>query len=114
MNILYTLFLILSFSSISNKCIVEVNTTVLRPSCPQIEEDELFKIKTLCELTYSKIAIYNKWNRIIYEVINSNNGFDGTYENMDLPDGIYDYVIDYKLDREDHTLQLKGQLRIER
>jgi hypothetical protein len=114
MNMLFLLFF-LSFSLNSKQCKIDINTTVLNPSCPQKEEDELFKIKSDCDLSYSKTVIYNRYGNIVFEEVNSNNGFDGTNgKKQFFLDGTYFYLIKYQTLENLDTLQISGYLQINR
>ena len=115
MNMLYFLFLItwLTNNQSNTDCKVEVNTNVITPICPSNENFEVFKIKTTCELAYSKTTIYNRWGNIVFEEANSNNGFEGKYEKKLLPDSTYFYLIKYQILDSSDTLQISGYLQIQ-
>lgn len=111
MNLLYLLVLTIwiPIKKTTSECKVGVNTNVIVPICPSNEDFEVFKIKTTCALTYSKTTIYNRWGNIVFEEINSNNGFKGEK----LSDGTYYYSINYQLEEQTDTLQIEGYLTIQ-
>lgn len=43
-----------------------------------------------------EFLIYNRWGELIFETTNSTTGWDGTYENLSSPDGVYIYQIRFK------------------
>lgn len=95
-----------------NDCKMEVSTNRVIDSCDT--GLEVFKYKTDCKLDYSKTMVFNRWGNQVFEEINSNNGFDGTWKRKDLPSGTYFYNIDYQIKGEPDTLSMKGYLQIER
>lgn len=43
-----------------------------------------------------EFLIYNRWGELIFETTNSTTGWDGTYENLISPDGVYIYQIRFE------------------
>ena len=59
-----------------------------------IEKNRLFKAVTDCALQYS-MRVFNKWGAIIFATTDINEGWDGTKDNEDVPDGNYTYKVFY-------------------
>jgi gliding motility-associated-like protein len=95
----------------TNDCEVVVSTLSLKNACPTTDS-EVFKIKTDCELNYSKIMVFNRWGNIVFKELNTNQGFDGTYQNANLPEGAYFYYVAYQIKNEPDTISLQGYLDI--
>jgi gliding motility-associated-like protein len=103
-----------SFSDLNpnrNDCKVEPSTTVIINGC-STPETELFQFKTDCKLSYSKTLIYDRWGNIVFEEVNKNEGFDGTYKRDNLPYDTYFYRISYQIKSEKDTLSIQGYLQI--
>lgn len=47
------------------------------------------------EYKYS-MQVFNRWGEMVFETFDVNVGWDGTYQNMKSPSGIYTYVIRFK------------------
>lgn len=56
--------------------------------------DEFIPLKADCILQ-SSIRIYNRWGNEVYYSDNINQGWDGKFNNNDVPDGTYFWVINY-------------------
>ncbi len=57
-------------------------------------QNDEFKPVTDCDLNYS-MQVFNKWGSIIFATRDIFQGWDGTYEGQDVPDGPYSYKIFY-------------------
>ncbi|RMG87187.1 MAG: hypothetical protein D6714_02870 [Bacteroidetes bacterium] len=69
-----------------------------------------FVIKGLEQYPQNELFIYNRWGEMVYQRKNYKNGeWRGTYENLDLPDGTYFYVLKYGAGG-----MMSGWLQIER
>ncbi len=95
-------------------CVVDVNTKEITQACIVGEDEEILKIKSTCDLFYTQIQVYNRWANIVFEEINSNHGFDGTWKGHTLPDGEYAYIIKYKVHAESNMNQVQGMFSIRR
>jgi len=97
-------------------CNVKVNANVLtiHPIYSR-KEDDIFRIVSDCDLIYSKTSIFHsKYCHKIFEEINSNEGFQGKWDGKDLPDGNYNYFIEYQTVNNKDTMYLNGKLAIRR
>lgn len=95
----------------TNDCEVVVSTLSLKNACPTTDS-EVFKIKTSCELDHSKIMVFNRSGNLVFEELNTNEGFDGTFKNENLPEGTYFYYISYQLKDKADTLHMEGYLQL--
>lgn len=96
----------------SSNCKMDVSTNRVIDSC--VTGLEVFKYKTDCELDFSRTIVFNRWGNQVFKEINANEGFDGTWKGMDLPNATYFYTIDYRIKGELDTLSITGYLQIER
>ena len=60
-------------------------------------KNDVFKIENIERLEFSKLVIYNRWGKKIYEDINYQNDWDGE----GFADGVYYWVLEYKTYFED-------------
>lgn len=95
----------------TNDCEVVVSTLSLKNVSPT-PDSEVFKIKTSCELDYSKTMVFNRFGNLVFEELNTNKGFDGTFKNEVLPEGTYFYYINYQLKDEVDKLHIEGYLQL--
>ena len=58
------------------------------------------------------ITIYNRWGQTIWESYDSTVGWDGTYNNMVCPDGIYTWVLRFGVTNTDEIKEYHGNLTI--
>ena len=56
--------------------------------------NDVFKIGGIEEFPNNRLLIYNRWGLQLLEVRNYQNDWNGTWNNQDLPDGIYFYQFD--------------------
>jgi gliding motility-associated-like protein len=59
-----------------------------------------------------KMTIYNRWGEIIWESLDPNVGWDGTYNNVLCPDGSYTWVLWFKVIDTDEKKEYHGNLTI--
>jgi len=59
------------------------------------------------------MQIYDRWGELIYETKDPDYGWDGTYANNRLvPDGTYNYVINYKIPNNDYRGYIYGHINV--
>jgi gliding motility-associated-like protein len=58
------------------------------------------------------MTIYNRWGQIIWESYDSKIGWDGTYNNMVCPDGIYTWILRFGVTNTDEIKEYNGNLTI--
>jgi gliding motility-associated-like protein len=58
------------------------------------------------------MSIYNRWGEVIWETYNTNEGWDGTYNNSLCPDGTYTWVLRFGSPKNDEIKQYTGNLTI--
>ncbi len=78
-------------------------------------ENELFKPVTDCNLQYS-VQVFNKWGAIVYASSDITEGWNGTLNGQQAPDGKYSYIIFYSgsLNGVSFEETLRGTLRLVR
>jgi gliding motility-associated-like protein len=61
-----------------------------------------------------QFSIYNRWGELIFESNDLQVGWDGTYpyDNGVVQDGIYTWLIDFKLKENDNRIVLTGHLNV--
>ena len=67
---------------------------------------------TFVNLDYLTVKIYDRWGKFLYESNDKNFQWDGTYKSKPLPEGVYYWIIDYKLNTVDFEEQDKGTVTI--
>ena len=59
--------------------------------------NDVFYISGIEEFPQSELRIYNRWGNLVYQVINYQNDWTGTWKNnQELPDGTYFYQLELK------------------
>ena len=66
------------------------------------EVNNVFEVKLLCDFSDFHLLIFNRWGEIIFESYNLKYGWDGTYNNKIVVDGVYVYKLDF-LDNHTNT-----------
>ena len=56
--------------------------------------NDLFKIKIVGEISVSHLKIYNRWGQLVYNDANLNRYWNGKLKGVDLPAGVYVWIID--------------------
>ena len=49
-----------------------------------------------CVFEEYHLVIFNRWGQLLFETNNQNEKWDGTYQNKEVPEGVYFYLIDYR------------------
>ncbi|MCJ8292423.1 MAG: gliding motility-associated C-terminal domain-containing protein [Crocinitomicaceae bacterium] len=60
------------------------------------------------------IIIINRWGAIVFEATNPVEMWDGTNKNSEVAEGVYFYLIDYRLQCEEESVQLQGNITVTR
>jgi len=55
--------------------------------------NDLFKIKIIGETTVNHLKIYSRWGQLVYDDSNLNKNWNGKLKGIDLPSGIYVWII---------------------
>ena len=58
------------------------------------------------------MKIFNRWGEIIWETNDSNSSWDGTYNNIVCPDGIYVWAVRFGVTKSDEKKEFMGSLTI--
>jgi gliding motility-associated-like protein len=58
------------------------------------------------------ITIFNRWGEVIYESFNSNDYWDGTYNNNMCPEGSYTYKVNFGSKENDGEYVITGSLNL--
>lgn len=53
-----------------------------------------------------ELKIFNRWDQLVFDSINSDSGWNGEYNDVSLPDGIYVYRLKYTL--PDHKTKIRS------
>jgi len=74
--------------------------------------NDLFKTKPQCPnigLQNFALRVYDRWGQLIFMTNDINTGWDGTYKNKKLDQGVYVYLVEYSL-KQKKSLQQKGTI----
>ncbi len=74
--------------------------------------NEVFYIDKIEDYPDNYLCVYNRWGNLVYEKKGYNNEWKGTWNNYDLPDGTYFYILRLNNGEEDRTYQ--GYIQIHR
>ncbi|MEL6842795.1 MAG: gliding motility-associated C-terminal domain-containing protein [Bacteroidota bacterium] len=80
--------------SYSNEVCVGVQTSVYGGDAFTPNGDgvnDIFYLKGSNVLTFN-LQVYSRWGVLLYETNNIEDGWDGTYQGVDMPEGVYMYV----------------------
>lgn len=58
------------------------------------------------------MTIYNRFGEILFESKNASEGWDGSYHDKVVPDGVYTWTIKYKLQADDSHHEVNGHVTI--
>lgn len=67
--------------------------------------NDLFKPVVFKGMESGNMVILNRWGNVIYESNDLSNGWDGTFQNKPVSDGVYFYKIHYKTIFEDEEVK---------
>ncbi|MEO6833498.1 MAG: gliding motility-associated C-terminal domain-containing protein [Chitinophagaceae bacterium] len=59
-------------------------------------KNDYFRVHTLCPVYHYQLRIYNRWGQQIYNSIDINDAWDGTFGGKNLELGVYFYQISYQ------------------
>ena len=59
-------------------------------------KNETFHFVATCTDFIGRLEVYNRFGKLIFESESQDNGWDGTYEGSDAPNGAYIYVLKYQ------------------
>jgi gliding motility-associated-like protein len=61
-----------------------------------------------------KMSIYNRWGELVFYSNDPNEGWEGTYgpDGLDVPDGVYTYVISFKTPQFDDRKIITGHVNL--
>jgi gliding motility-associated-like protein len=78
--------------------------------------NDLFQNKTSMPnigLQNFALRVYDRWGQLIFMTNDINRGWDGTYKNKKLDQGVYVYLVEYLLSKN-NLLQQKGTITLVR
>ena len=58
------------------------------------------------------MKIFNRWGEIVWETNDSKSTWDGTYNNLKCPDGVYTWVVRFGIIKNDDKREFSGNLTI--
>lgn len=59
-----------------------------------------------------ELLIFNRWGELIYETHDHTRGWDGTYLNRLVQDGVYNYVFRFKRKEDDDKVEVSGLINV--
>jgi len=76
-------------------------------------ENDVFFISGIEEFPQSELKIFNRWGNIVFQSINYQNDWEGTWNNnQELPDGTYFYQLELNEPNDDRMF--RGFIEIHR
>ncbi len=86
------------------KCVDIVVFTAMSPNRDGI--NDVFYISDIDKFPLSELKIYNRWGNIVYQTINYQNNWAGTWKNnQELPDGTYFYRLSLNEPNDDRMFE---------
>jgi gliding motility-associated-like protein len=64
------------------------------------------------DITSYHMELYNRWGETIWESHDVNEGWDGTYNNMQVPTGMYNWKLELKAIQTDYRKIFMGSLNV--
>jgi gliding motility-associated-like protein len=65
-----------------------------------------------CVMDVFRLEIYNRWGEIIWESVDADIKWDGTYLDKLVQDGVYTYIVTYSGKNSSEVLQLTGHVHV--
>ncbi|HQB18980.1 MAG TPA: gliding motility-associated C-terminal domain-containing protein [Bacteroidales bacterium] len=98
--------------SVSNILEIHKKDTLYIPNAfypnSEFEENRIFKpVCVFVDVNSYEFYIYNRWGSKIFSTTDIHQGWDGRYKGKEVPQGVYTYYIQYKLN-EYHTRVVRG------
>ncbi len=59
-------------------------------------KNDLFQILAFGNYKLLRLLIYNRWGQIVFNALDSNKGWDGTYKGIPQPSGVFVYYLEMK------------------
>lgn len=76
------------------------------------ELNQNFEIKYSCDLNYYQLQIYNRWGELLFESYDPDIGWDGSYRDRMVQNGIYVYKLEYNTLQDETKLNFVGHINI--
>lgn len=99
-----------------NVSFANCNCDVYVPNTFTPDEDEfnqLFEIKTECDLVDFHFEVFNRWGEIVFESFDKNGKWDGRYgAQLIVQDGVYTYKLTYQNSQKPDTIILTGHISV--
>ena len=78
------------------------------------EKNNVFKpiITSGVDIFNYNFVIFNRWGQLIWESMNTNTGWDGTYDNKPCQDGVYTWKLRYKNPKNDEIREFYGSFTL--
>jgi gliding motility-associated-like protein len=76
------------------------------------EFNNSFKAVLECDYSNFHMLIFNRWGEIIFESFNVNYGWDGTYDDKIVQDGVYIYKVEYTNHATKQNFEHVGHLNL--
>ncbi|MEM7036520.1 MAG: gliding motility-associated C-terminal domain-containing protein [Bacteroidota bacterium] len=67
---------------------------------------------TYVNMEYLSVRIFDRWGKFVYESLNKDFQWDGTYNGRPLPEGVYYFQMLYKFSDNENELEAKGNITI--
>ena len=76
--------------------------------------NDVFKIKTVIEISEFKLVIYDRWGEMIFESDDINKGWDGTYKGKAVPFDVYIYQLTVTIKNTSNQIKKTGRVTVVR
>jgi gliding motility-associated-like protein len=59
--------------------------------------NDRFGVETECSFETFELSVYNRWGQLLYRTASPDETWDGKYRNVDCPEGVYFFLLDYRI-----------------
>ena len=59
--------------------------------------NDRFGVETECSFETFELSVYNRWGQLLYRSTSPDETWDGKYRNVDCPEGVYFFLLDYRI-----------------
>lgn len=76
------------------------------------EFNNTFDVNLVCDHINFHLVIFNRWGEVLFESFNSQQSWDGTYNNQIVMEGVYIYKLEYYDVYRQQKIDLKGHVNV--
>ncbi|MBK8449261.1 MAG: gliding motility-associated C-terminal domain-containing protein [Saprospiraceae bacterium] len=98
-----------------NLSVSQIQTDIFVPNVFSPNGDNIndlfIPIMNCDQLNYYNLQIFDRWGNLLFESQNKENGWNGKFEEISMPPGVYPFVIQYQLHNEEKKIKA-GELTL--